>query len=180
MRTTRRAVLLLAATVVSITVMGGTAVAAPAGDATTDTVMHLAIPEIGLYDVPVQRGFSEAAMAGGVSRVPGTGFPWLSGSDPYIAGHRLGYAGTPSDHVFWNLPSLSRGDMVYLTGPAGKVYTYRVTEIREASPGDVRMMAPTRGREVLSLQTCIEGYGDYWTAGPNWLARYIVRAERVA
>jgi hypothetical protein len=29
------------------------------------------------------------------------------------------------------------------------------------------------------LQTCIENYGDYWTEGPNWLVRYIVRAERV-
>jgi hypothetical protein len=29
------------------------------------------------------------------------------------------------------------------------------------------------------MQTCIENYGDYWTMGPNWLARYIVRAARV-
>jgi hypothetical protein len=29
------------------------------------------------------------------------------------------------------------------------------------------------------LQTCIENYGDYWTAGPNWFVRYIVRADKV-
>jgi hypothetical protein len=29
------------------------------------------------------------------------------------------------------------------------------------------------------LQTCIEDYGDYWTPGPNWFVRYVVRAERV-
>jgi hypothetical protein len=32
---------------------------------------------------------------------------------------------------------------------------------------------------MVSLQTCIENYGDYWTEGPNWFARYIVRANRV-
>jgi hypothetical protein len=29
------------------------------------------------------------------------------------------------------------------------------------------------------MQTCIENFGDYWTPGPNWFARYIVRGERV-
>jgi hypothetical protein len=37
---------------------------------------------------------------------------------------------------------------------------------------------PTGG-DVVSLQTCIEDYGDYWTPGPNWFVRYVVRAERV-
>jgi hypothetical protein len=30
------------------------------------------------------------------------------------------------------------------------------------------------------LQTCIEDFGDYWSEGPNWNVRYVVRAERVA
>jgi hypothetical protein len=33
---------------------------------------------------------------------------------------------------------------------------------------------------MLSLQTCIENYGDYWTMGPNWYVRYVVRADRVS
>ncbi len=32
---------------------------------------------------------------------------------------------------------------------------------------------------MISLQTCIEDYGDYWTMGPNWYVRYVVRADRV-
>jgi hypothetical protein len=39
---------------------------------------------------------------------------------------------------------------------------------------------PIPGRDVVSLQTCIENFGDYWTEGPNWLARYIVRADLVS
>jgi sortase A len=38
--------------------------------------------------------------------------------------------------------------------------------------------APT-GRDVVSLQTCIEDFGDYWSPGPNWYARYIVRGTMV-
>ena len=34
------------------------------------------------------------------------------------------------------------------------------------------------GRYMVSLQTCIENYGDYWTMGPNWYVRYVVRADR--
>jgi hypothetical protein len=46
-------------------------------------------------------------------------------------------------------------------------------------PTDLSVMGAT-GSDIVSLQTCIENYGDYWTPGPNWFARYIVRAERVS
>ena len=36
------------------------------------------------------------------------------------------------------------------------------------------------GRDMVSLQTCIENFGDYWTMGPNWYVRYIVQADRVS
>jgi hypothetical protein len=32
---------------------------------------------------------------------------------------------------------------------------------------------------MVSLQTCIENFGDYCTEGLNWLVRYIVRVDRV-
>jgi sortase A len=83
-----------------------------------------------------------------------------------------------SDHVFWDLPSLVAGDEVILEDSLGQTYTYRVTEILEVSPNDLSVTGST-GSDIVSLQTCIENYGDYWTAGPNWFARYIVRAERV-
>jgi sortase A len=146
---------------------------APAG-----TMMSLSVPAMGISDIPVVEGTSEASLSQGAGHVPGTGYPWVPGSNTYIAGHRIGYPGTPSDHVFWNLPNLVQGDQILLTDSNGTTYTYAVSEIFEVSPADLSVTAPT-GDDVVSLQTCIEDYGDYWTPGPNWFVRYVVRAERV-
>jgi sortase A len=152
---------------------------APQAAVPPDTTMYLTIPAIGLQDVLVQDGTSEPILTAGAGHVPGTGFPWIEGSNTYIAGHRLGYPGTGSDLVFWDLPSLVAGDEIILEDSLGQSYTYYVTEVLEVSPYDLSVTAPTGG-DVVSLQTCIEDYGDYWTAGPNWLARYIVRAEKAS
>jgi LPXTG-site transpeptidase (sortase) family protein len=146
---------------------------APAG-----TMMSLSVPAMGISDIPVVEGTSEASLSQGAGHLPGTGYPWVSGSNTYIAGHRIGYPGTPSDHVFWNLPNLVQGDQILLTDSNGTTYTYAVSEIFEVSPTDLSVTAPT-GDDVVTLQTCIEDYGDYWTPGPNWFVRYVVRAERV-
>ena len=160
---------------------------APAGDeasasasasAPADTMMSLSVPAVGISDIPVVEGTSEASLSQGAGHVPGTGYPWVPGSNTYIAGHRIGYPGTPSDHVFWNLPNLGQGDQILLTDSNGTTYTYAVSEIFEVSPTDLSVTAPTGG-DVVSLQTCIEDYGDYWTPGPNWFVRYVVRADRV-
>jgi sortase A len=143
-----------------------------------DAMMSLSVPAMGISDIPVVEGTSEASLSQGVGHVPGTGYPWVPGSNTYIAGHRVGYPGTPSDHVFWNLPNLGQGDQILLTDSNGTTYTYAVSEIFEVSPTDLSVTAPTGG-DVVSLQTCIENYGDYWTPGPNWFVRYVVRAERV-
>src|SRR5687768_9915011 len=152
---------------------------APASaSAPADTMMSLSVPAMGITDIPVVEGTSEASLSQGAGHLPGTGFPWVSGSNTYIAGHRIGYPGTPSDHVFWNLPNLVQGDQILLSDSNGTTYTYAVSEIFEVSPTDLSVTAPT-GVDVVSLQTCIEDYGDYWTPGPNWFVRYVVRAERV-
>jgi len=49
---------------------------------------------------------SEAGLSQGAGHLPGTGFPWIADSNTYIAGHRIGYPGTPSDRVFYDLPAL--------------------------------------------------------------------------
>jgi sortase A len=141
-------------------------------------IMSLSVPAMGISDIPVVEGTSEASLSQGAGHVPGTGYPWVPGSNTYIAGHRIGYPGTPSDHVFWNLPNLGLGDEILLTDSNGTTYTYAVSEIFEVSPTDLSVTAPTGG-DVVSLQTCIEDYGDYWSPGPNWFVRYVVRAERV-
>jgi len=157
----------------SASASGSVSASAPA-----DTMMYLSVPAMGISDIPVVEGITEASLSQGAGHMPGTGYPWVPGSNTYIAGHRIGYPGTPSDHVFWNLPNLVQGDEITLTDSNGTTYTYAVSQISEVSPSDMSMTAPT-GEDIVSLQTCIEDYGDYWTPGPDWLVRYVVQAERV-
>ena len=150
------------------------AVAAP-----EDPTMYLTVPALGISSVPVINEDSEAALEAGTQHVTSSGFPWQEGANTYIAGHRLGYPGTASDHIFYNLPTLGEGDEVTLTDSNGTVYEYRVSEVLEVTPEDTWVMSPIANRDVVSLQTCIENVGDYWTEGPNWFGRYVVRADRV-
>ena len=149
------------------------------GAVPSDTTMYLTIPKLGLFDMPVYEGTSEASLSAGTGHMYGTGYPWVPGSNTYIAGHRIGYPGTMSDHVFWDLPSLAIGDQVVVTDSLGQSYTYAVSEVLEVPITDLSVTAPV-GRDVVSLQTCIENFGDYWTPGPNWHVRYVVRADMVA
>ncbi|QIN79209.1 sortase [Rubrobacter marinus] len=145
-----------------------------------DPTMYLTVPALGIENVPVINEDSEAALEAGTQHVTSTGFPWQEGANTYIAGHRLGYPGTASDHIFYDLPRLGAGDEITLTDSNGEVYNYAVTNIVEVSPTDTWVMnPPSSGNDMVSLQTCIENFGDYWTEGPNWFARYVVQAERV-
>jgi sortase A len=152
------------------------AVPVPPGDPT----MYLTIPKLGITNTLVSDDVSEeGGLALGVGHLPGTGFPWIPGSNTYIAGHRIGYPGTPSDHIFFNLPSMAPGDEVTLTDSLGQTYTYAVTEVLQVEPTDLAVTAPT-GSDTVSLQVCIENYGDFTTLGPSWNVRLIVRGEQVA
>ena len=151
-----------------------------AAAAPEDPTMYLTVPTLGIADVPVINDSTEYALEMGAQHLPNTGFPWEDDSNVYIAGHRLGYPGTASDHVFYNLPNMQVGDEVILEDSNGRVYTYAVTEFREVSPSDTYVVNSEPGRDMVSLQTCIEDFGDYWTEGPNWFARYIVVADRVS
>ena len=143
-----------------------------------DSTMSLTVPAMGISDIPVVEGTTEASLSAGAGHYVGSGYPWIPGSNTYIAGHRIGYPGTPSDHVFWNLPNLGMGDEIYLTDSNGHTYTYVVSDILEVPVDDLSVTGPT-GDDTVSLQTCIENYGDYWTPGPNWYVRYIVRGTMV-
>ena len=141
--------------------------------------MSLSIPKLGISDVPIVDDVSEEGLSQGVGHMPETGFPWQKGSNTWIAGHRLGYPGTPSDHIFFNLPSLAPGDEFTLSVSDGQVYRYQVSEILQLYPTEMWATEPIPGREVVSLQTCIENFGDFDTLGPNWDVRLIVRGDRV-
>jgi sortase A len=143
--------------------------------------MWLTIPKMDLYDNYVSNSDAPSALDYGAAKRTDSEFPWQdSATNTYIAAHRVGWPGTPSYYQFYDLPLLTYGDKVYLYDANGTTYTYEVTEILEVAPTETWVTEPEAGRDVISLQTCIENYGDYWTMGPNWFVRYVVRADRVS
>ncbi len=148
--------------------------------APSDPTMYLGIPKLGISGTTVAGG--EAALETGTQLVAGA--PWVKGSNTYIAGHRIGFPGTSSDHIFYNLPSMAAGDAVSLTDSNGKVYNYQVSEVFAVTPFDVWVTAPT-GSDMVTLQVCTETPDDWWTIGPRLMSsgpesgRLIVRAVRV-
>jgi sortase A len=142
--------------------------------------LWMTIPDLGLYDNYVSNSNAESALDYGAAKRVDTEFPWQDDANTYIAAHRLGWPGTASDHQFYNLPLLEYGDKIYLYDANGTTYTYEVTEIFEVWPSETWVTNQVAGRDMVSLQTCIENYGDYWTMGPNWYVRYVVRADRVS
>jgi sortase A len=143
--------------------------------------LWFSIPALGLYDQYVTNTSDYSAMDYGAIKLPNSGFPWQDGANTYIAAHRLGWPGTGSYHQFYDLPALQLGDIVYLGDANGTTYTYKVSGFKEITPNQAReVTGPQNGRDMVSLQTCIENYGDYWTMGPNWYVRYIVQADRVS
>jgi sortase A len=135
--------------------------------------MGLTIEAMGLYDVPVFASDSESALAQGVIHEPETSLPWSNTPETnvFLAGHRLGYRGTSSRLVFYNLNELEKGDRVVLKDRDGKAYTYRVSEVFVVDPTDVWVMGKVVGRDMVTLQTC--------TPYPTFEKRLIVRADRV-
>jgi sortase A len=134
--------------------------------------MTLTVPALGVYDAPVFDSDSPQALDRGVAHVPETSMPWDPGAqrNVYLAAHRLGYEGTGSRLLFYQLHSLGRGDEVVLEG-RGVTYRYRVTEKLVVEPTDSWVMGQVRGRDMVSLQTC--------TPIPTFEKRLVVRADRV-
>jgi sortase A len=119
-----------------------------------------------VYDAP-ESGY-EKALHDGVVHVRGTGFPWQNAANVYIAGHRVGYPGTESNLVFWDLNKLRKGDEIFLTDANGTRYTYEVFEKRVISPHTVSIMRAPKGKNIVSLQTCTL---------PDYSHRLIVQGE---
>jgi sortase A len=119
-----------------------------------------------VYDAP-ESGY-ERALHDGTVHVRGTGFPWQREANVYIAGHRVGYPGTRSNLVFWDLDKLKKGDEIFLTDADGTRYTYEVFEKRVISPHTVSIMRPRKGKNIVSLQTCTL---------PDYSRRLIVKGE---
>ena len=133
-----------------------------------DKTLYLTIPKLGLEDIKVYDSLSEEKLADSTIHVPQTGFPWQPGANTYIAGHRLGFAGSDSFLVFLRLNELERGDEVTLKDSTSREYIYRITGAMEVTPEDVEVMSPVAGKSIISLQTC---------TFPDFSNRLIVRGE---
>ena len=136
-------------------------------------IMSLTIPSIGIYGAPVFDSTSELALAKGVAHLPDTSLPWspTPQRNVYLAGHRMGFQGTWSRMLFYNLDKLGKGDKVVLRDRQGRTYAYLVSETFLIDPTDRWVTGQVRGRDILTLQTC--------TPIPTFEKRLIVRAERV-
>ena len=139
----------------------------------TGAVMGLTVKALEIYNAPVFDSNEAWALDAGVRHVPETSMPWSREAqrNVYLEGHRLGYAGTRSHLIFYNLDRLKRGDEVLLKNRSGKRYKYRVSDSFVVSPSDSWVMGQIRGRDMVTLQTC--------TNAPAYDKRLIVRAERV-
>jgi sortase A len=130
------------------------------------------VEDIGLHDVPVINSNSPEALDRGVIHLPETPMPWdeKEQKNVYLAGHRLGYEGTGSRLVFFNLDKLRKGDPIVLEDGSGTPYEYEVSEVFVAKPDAEWVVDPVRGRDMLTLQTCTM---------PIFENRLVVRADRV-
>jgi sortase A len=136
-------------------------------------IMALTIPELGIRNAPVMDSVTESALDRGVVHLPDTSLPWSDTPERnvYLAGHRLGWPGTGSHHIFYRLNELTGGEKVTLRGPNGKTYTYRVLANFIVGPKDNWVTGRVKDRDLLTLQTC--------TPIPTFENRLIVRAERI-
>jgi sortase A len=139
-----------------------------------DKTLRLTVPEMRRVQdsrIPYAGGFDEDAFRNNAGvHLRGTGFPWHRTANVYIAGHRLGYVGTPSWLAFWDLNEVGVGDKVYVTDAMGRRYVYKVFKEFVVDPTDVFVTRPVKGRNILTLQTCTL---------PDYSRRLIIQAEKV-
>jgi sortase A len=135
--------------------------------------MTLTVPRLGLKDVAVTTGSSQAELdREGILHLEGTGVPWQAGSNTFIVGHALGFMGTSVPYVFYELDKMEPGDEIIVEDPAGKEYPFRVYDRMTVRPADYWVTYPEDGRTIISLQTC--------TPVPTFENRLVVRGELVS
>ncbi len=142
-----------------------------AASAPKDTTLQLTIPKMArvedlpVYDAPWD---DEAAIDASAAHLDSSGFPWQEGTNVYIFAHRMGFPGTKSFLVFYDLDVLENGDEIFLTDADGTRYTYEVFDQFVTDPYDWGPTDPEAGKSILTLQTCTL---------PDYIQRLIVQAE---
>jgi sortase A len=141
-------------------------------DPPSNDMMKLTVPKMEMIkddEIPTGLGTDETLFHdyAGV-HIEHTGFPWEKEANVYIAGHRLGFPNTNSHLAFWDLNKLEEGDEFYITDSEGRKYTYKVFNKFIATPGNLSVLAPVDGKNIVTLQTCTL---------PDYTNRFLVRGE---
>jgi sortase A len=137
-----------------------------------NNMMRLTIPEMAQIkndQIPTGLGTNETLFHDYAAvHIKNTGFPWEKVANVYIAGHRLGYQNTNSYLAFWDLNKLEKGDEFYITDSDGRKYTYVVYRKFIATPDNLSVLNPVRGKNIVTLQTCTL---------PDYTNRLLIRGE---
>jgi len=142
-----------------------------AASAPEDTTLWLTVPEMArVDDLPVYDAAwdSEAALDASAAHLDSSGFPWDEEANVYISGHRVGFPGSKSFLVFYDLDVLENGDEIFLTDSEGTRYTYEVFDNFVTDPYTWSPTEPVPGKSIVTLQTCTL---------PDYVDRLIVQAE---
>lgn len=144
----------------------------PTGQGDAAGAMTLTVPKLGLKDVALPTGSSQAELdREGVLRLRGSGLPWREGSNTFIAGHALGFPKTRVPYAFYELGEMMPGDEIFIKGADGRRYAFRVYDRLTVEPDDFWVTYPVEGKTVVSLQSC--------TPIPTFENRLVVRGELV-
>lgn len=142
------------------------------GAAASETgVVRLSVPRLGIENLPVPNGSTQAELdREGIIRLGDSGPAGTRGSNTFIVGHALGYPTTRVRFVFRHLEKMKPGDEITLNS-GGERYTFRVYDRLTVRPEDYWVTYPVTGKTVVSLQSC--------TPYPTFENRIVVRGELV-
>lgn len=139
--------------------------------AARDTPVELSVPRLGISDLPVPTGSTQAELnREGIIRLEEGGLPDTKGSNTFIVGHALGYPTTRVRFVFRHLEKMRPGDEITLNSGAEQ-YTFKVYDRLTVRPQDYWVTYPVTGKTIISLQSC--------TPYPTFENRIVVRGELV-
>lgn len=145
----------------------------PTGGEHISAAMKITVPRLGLKDVAVRTGSSQAELdREGILRLRGSGLPWIAGSNTFIAGHALGFPRTRVPYAFYKLDKMRPGDEIFIDDSDGRRYTFMVYDRMTVEPDDYWVTYPVEGKTVVSLQSCVPI--------PTFENRLVVRGELVS
>jgi sortase A len=124
---------------------------------------RLTIPRLHLT-VMVEDGVGENVLRRAAGHIPHTVLPGRTGNVG-VAAHR--------DTLFRGLKEIKSKDRIVLSTPTVD-YNYEVVSTSIVNPGDVSVLAPSRGQKTLTLVTCYPF--EFFGHAPK---RFIVRARQI-